>query len=77
MVFLSWPWDKLLTCIAAITLLLITLTIANAIACVMNFGKGLKPHITRRKMTDEEEKHSMTDMTNHATQPVPSRMTID
>ncbi|RPB04481.1 hypothetical protein L873DRAFT_1666982 [Choiromyces venosus 120613-1] len=71
------PARRSLTTFAVITLILIVLTIANAIACVMNFDKGLKPHITRRKMTDEEEKHSMTEMTNHAAQPVPSRMTID
>ncbi|CAZ81311.1 unnamed protein product [Tuber melanosporum] len=71
------PAKRSLTTFAAITLILIILTIANAIACVMNFDKGLKPHITRRKMTDEEEKHSMTEMTNQAAQPIPSRMTID
>ncbi|CUS12058.1 unnamed protein product [Tuber aestivum] len=71
------PARRSLTTFAVITLILIILTIANAIACVMNFNKGLKPHITRRKMTDEEEKHSMTEMTNHAAQPMPSRMTID
>lgn len=71
------PARRSLTTFAVITLILIVLTIANAIACVMNFGKGLKPHITRPKTTDEEEKHSMTEMTNHAAQPMPSRMTID
>ncbi|PWW75063.1 hypothetical protein C7212DRAFT_352966 [Tuber magnatum] len=71
------PARRSLTTFAVITLILIILTIANAIACVMNFNKGLKPHITRRRMTDEEEKHSMTEMTNHAAQPMPSRMTID
>jgi len=62
---------------AVITILLIVFTIGNAIACIMNFDKGLKPHITKRKMPDEEDKHSMTDMSNPVSQPVPSRMTID
>jgi hypothetical protein len=63
--------------VAVITILLILMTIGNAIACIMNFDKGLKPHITKKKIADEEDKNSMTEMSNHATQPVPSRMTID
>jgi len=60
-----------------ITILLIILTIINAIACIMNFDKGLKPHITKRKVTDEEDKISMTEMSTRMSQPMPSRMTID
>ncbi|KAH0606658.1 uncharacterized protein H6S33_003492 [Morchella sextelata] len=71
------PARRSLTTFAVITIILIILTIANAIACMINFDKGLKPHITRRKMSDEEEKHSMTEMSNHATHTMPSRMTID
>ena len=63
--------------LAVITLLLITVTIANAILCMLNFNKGLKPHITKRKFTTEEEKHDMTEMSPHVAHPVPSRMTID
>lgn len=65
--------------LAVITILLIILTICNAIACMMNFDKGLKPHITKRKVNDDDDKNSMTlEMTHpHAAQPVPSRMTID
>lgn len=43
----------------------------------MNFDKGLKPHITKRKLTDDEDKHSMTEMSNQMAAPMPSRMTID
>lgn len=70
---------KLTSHLAVITILLIILTICNAIACMMNFDKGLKPHITKRKVNDDDDKNSMTlEMTHpHAAQPVPSRMTID
>lgn len=61
--------------IAVITIILIILTIANAIVCMINFDKGLKPHITKRKMVDEEEKNSIE--MSHAAHPMPSRMTID
>lgn len=71
------PARRSLTTFALITILLIILTIGNAITCILNFDKGLKPHITKRKMVDEEDKHSMTEMTNHVSQPAPSRMTID
>lgn len=64
-------------CPAVITIMLIILTIGNAIACILNFDKGLKPHITKRKVSDEEDKDGMTEMSNHVSQPMPSRMTID
>jgi hypothetical protein len=44
---------------------------------MMNFNKGLKPHIARRKVESEEEKHYMTEMPSIAHGPVPSRMTIE
>ncbi|KAI5811453.1 hypothetical protein DFH27DRAFT_29431 [Peziza echinospora] len=71
------PARRSLTSFAVITLLLITVTIANAILCMLNFNKGLKPHITKRKFPTEEEKHDMTEMSPHVAHPVPSRMTID
>lgn len=69
-------FTKLIFILAVITLLLITVTIINAIACMLNFNKGLKPHITKRKILNDEEKHAMTEM-SPAAHPVPSRMTID
>ncbi|KAI9771077.1 MAG: hypothetical protein M1840_002428 [Geoglossum simile] len=67
-----------LTTFAVITVILIVLTIANAIACTRNFDKGLKPHITKRKLENEEEKVMTTEMQpSMAHGPVPSRMTID
>ncbi|CCX32040.1 hypothetical protein FPQ18DRAFT_105369 [Pyronema domesticum] len=70
------PARRSLTTFAVITILLICLTIGNAVACILNFGKGLKPHITKRRVSDEEDKNSMTEMSNHVS-PVPARMTID
>jgi len=67
-----------LTTFAVITVILIVLTIANAIACTRNFDKGLKPHITKKKLENEEEKDMSTEMQpSMAHGPVPSRMTID
>lgn len=71
------PARRSLTSFAAITLVLIVVTIINAIMCMMNFNKGLKPHITRRKFQNEEEKHTMAEMSPHIAQTAPSRMTID
>lgn len=71
------PARRSLTSFAVITLLLITITIVNAITCMLNFNKGLKPHITKRKFANDEEKHGMTELSPAAHHPVPSRMTID
>ena len=71
------PVRKSLTTFAVITILLIIATIANALMCTMNFGRGLKPHITGRKLESEDEKTNMTEMPNLSHGPVPSRMTID
>jgi hypothetical protein len=73
------PVRKNLTSFAVITILLIILTIINACVCAANFNKGLKQHITKRKITSEEEKaEHMTELPDlkHAGA-VPSRMTID
>lgn len=41
-----------LTTFAVLTLLLLVVTIATAVVCMINFGKGLKPHIQRRKVVN-------------------------
>jgi uncharacterized membrane protein YidH (DUF202 family) len=80
------PVRKNLTSFACITILLIVLTIANAVACMMNFGKGLRQHVMKRKIGDDDQEklgtgmdHNLTELPNlkpgHA--PVSSRMTID
>ena len=71
------PARKSLTTFAVITIVLIVLTIINAIICAFNFNKGLKPYIASRKVEDEEEKPSMMEMPNLSHGPVPIRMTID
>ncbi|EED16828.1 conserved hypothetical protein [Talaromyces stipitatus ATCC 10500] len=65
-----------LTFFAVITILLILATIANAIACTINFHKGLKPHVMRpRKSTDDEKATELG--TRVPGEGVPSRMMID
>ena len=71
------PVRRPLTIFAVITVILIILTIINAIACTLNFNKGLKPHIARRKLESDDEKVDMTEMPNLNHGPVPSRMTIE
>ncbi|MCJ1253688.1 hypothetical protein MMC24_001500 [Lignoscripta atroalba] len=66
-----------LTTFAVITVILIILTIINAIMCTLNFNKGLKPHIATRKLENDDEKGYMTEMPNMSHGPMPSRMTID
>ncbi|KAI9848760.1 MAG: hypothetical protein M1837_006847 [Sclerophora amabilis] len=72
------PASKSLTTFAVITVILIVVTIVNACVCTHNFGRGLKPHVTRRKMESEEEKVTMTEMPDYKTgAPPANRMTID
>ena len=72
------PINKELTIFAVITLLLIMGTIVNAVQCVMNFGKGLKPYLLSRRDVGETEKSYNTEMPSlpHSQAP-PARMTID
>ena len=73
------PVRKNLTSFAVITILLLLLTIINASVCMANFNKGLKPHISSRKIGTEVEKgDNMTELPNlnHGGAP-PSRMEID
>ncbi|EFY88978.1 hypothetical protein J3459_012108 [Metarhizium acridum] len=67
---------KSLTAFAVITILLIILTITNAIICMSNFNKGLKAHLLAPRRV--EEKPDATSISLHDVKPqVPSRMTID
>ncbi|RSM07745.1 hypothetical protein CEP52_005065 [Fusarium oligoseptatum] len=68
-----------LTAFAVITILLILLTIANAIVCMCNFGKGLKPHLqslSRKRKVEEKPDINSINMQDVKPQ-APSRMTID
>ena len=71
------PARKTLTSFAVITIVLIVLTIINAIVCASNFRHGLKPYIANRKVESEDEKPTMMEMPNLSHAPVPSRMEID
>lgn len=70
---------KNLTSFAVITIVLLVLTILNAIACMSNFNKGLKQHVLKRKIGGEDEKLDDTELpqmkAGHA--PASNRMTID
>ncbi|PHH82436.1 hypothetical protein CDD82_6013 [Ophiocordyceps australis] len=67
---------KSLTAFAVITILLIILTIVNAIICMRNFNNGLKMHLQSPRR--EEEKPDMHSISLHDVKPqLPSRMTID
>lgn len=69
-----------LTIFGILTLILIVLTIINASLCMANFGKGLKPFVSRRKIGTEEEEKSdfqMHDLPDLKHGQIPSRMTID
>lgn len=73
------PVRRSLTAFSVITILLIILTISNAIVCMVNFGKGLKGHLQSARGKDEEKNNEMNSISlSEMKQPaVPSRMTID
>lgn len=77
------PARRSLTTFAIITILLLVVTIFNAVWCTLNFGKGLKPHVQRRKVIGPEDKiYPYGGQTGpvgnaHALGQVPPRMTID
>ncbi|KAH6692599.1 hypothetical protein F5X68DRAFT_273813 [Plectosphaerella plurivora] len=67
---------KSLTAFTVVTILLIVLTIINAIVCMRNFGNGLKEHLNKKKTVEKN-----TDLNSVSLQDVKpqmaSRMTID
>ncbi|KAI2603825.1 uncharacterized protein GGS25DRAFT_436790 [Hypoxylon fragiforme] len=70
------PVRKSLTAFAVLTIILIILTIINAMVCMFNFGAGLKNHLNsaRQEIDKDQASYSMNDVKQ--TQ-LPSRMTID
>lgn len=46
------PAKHSLTTFAVLAILLLIVTIVTAVVCMMNFNKGLKPHIQKRKVPD-------------------------
>jgi len=71
------PARKELTTFAVLTILLIISTIINAIMCTANFNRGLKPHVSSRKLDHDDEKGHMTEMQGHIKAGNDGRMTID
>jgi hypothetical protein len=67
--------QKSLTAFAVITILLIVLTIGNAVICMLNYGNGLKAHLLSAKK--EEDNPDVTSVSLRDVKPQPSRMTID
>ncbi|KAI2641134.1 hypothetical protein GGS21DRAFT_487471 [Xylaria nigripes] len=71
------PVRKSLTAFAVLTLLLIVMTVINALVCLFNFDHGLKQHLLkpRRPEIDKDQvSYSMHDVKQPQ---LPSRMTID
>ncbi|GAW16157.1 hypothetical protein ANO14919_055800 [Xylariales sp. No.14919] len=71
------PVQKSLTAFAALTIVLIILTIINALVCLFNFNHGLKQHLLkspRQEMDKDQASYSMHDVKQPQ---LPSRMTID
>ncbi|KAL2039328.1 hypothetical protein N7G274_007996 [Stereocaulon virgatum] len=72
------PARRMLTTFAVMTIVLLVITITNAIMCAANFNQGLKPYIAKRKVDNEDEKPTMMEMPNLAGGPPhSSRMEID
>ncbi|KAF2277845.1 uncharacterized protein EI97DRAFT_274917 [Westerdykella ornata] len=69
------PARKSLTSFAVLTILLLLATIVIACICTHNFNKGLKPHLTEKKI--DRAKHDATEMP-YVSGPAPNqRMEID
>ncbi|KAI0400171.1 hypothetical protein F4802DRAFT_506182 [Xylaria palmicola] len=71
------PVRKSLTAFAVLTIVLIILTIINALVCLFNFGHGLKQHLlkpSRQEVDKDQVSYSMNDVKQPQ---MPSRMTID
>ncbi|EEH18998.2 hypothetical protein PABG_01317 [Paracoccidioides brasiliensis Pb03] len=68
-----------LTFFTVITIALIIMTIINACICTNNFNKGLKPHISSRKVNNDDEKPNTTELSTNMKvgELLPVRMTID
>ncbi|KAM0329198.1 hypothetical protein ACHAQA_004497 [Verticillium albo-atrum] len=67
---------KSLTAFTVITILLIILTIANAVICMTNFGAGLKAHLLKSR--DAEKAADLNSVSMQDVKPqMASRMTID
>lgn len=66
-----------LTAFAVMTIVLIILTIINALVCMSNFDAGLKAHLLTPRLTDPEKEDANSYQMNDQKPALPSRMTID
>jgi hypothetical protein len=71
------PVKKSLTTFAVLTIILIVLTIINAMVCMHNFGLGLKQHLLAPPQRDVDKDQASYSMNDVKTTQMPSRMTID
>lgn len=71
------PVRKSLTAFAVLTIILIILTIINAIVCMYNFNAGLKRHLLGPRGPDIEKPDLNSIDLSTVKQQLPSRMTID
>lgn len=76
------PARRSLTTFAVITVLLLLVTIIYCIICILNFNKGLKPHITGRSMHQRGASLEMNKLyvggdSQLGSGPGPSRIMID
>jgi hypothetical protein len=76
------PARKSLTSFAALTILLVIVTIITACICTHNFNKGLKPHVNNKSLKggvdDNHNKSGYSNEMPSLSGPTPSsRMEID
>lgn len=67
---------KSLTAFTVVTILLIILTIINAIICMRNFNNGLKEHLSKKKTVEKNSDLNSVSLQDVKPQ-MASRMTID
>jgi hypothetical protein len=71
------PVRKSLTAFAVLTIVLIILTIINALVCLFNFGHGLKQHLLKSPRQEADKDTVSYSMHDVKQTQIPSRMTID
>ncbi|KAJ2987190.1 hypothetical protein NUW58_g4642 [Xylaria curta] len=71
------PVRKSLTAFAVLTIVLIILTIINALVCLFNFGHGLKQHLLKPSQQEIDKDQASYSMHDVKQPQQPSRMTID
>ncbi|KAH8682191.1 hypothetical protein BX600DRAFT_36634 [Xylariales sp. PMI_506] len=71
------PVKKSMTAFAVLTIILIIMTIINAMVCIMNFGAGLKQHLNSKPQRDMDKDQASYSLNDVKQTQLPSRMTID